>query len=249
MAVRPFSNEPVTDFRREANALLMRAAIDKVRGELGREYDLVIGGRRIRTSEKIKSTNPARPSEVVGVHQKAGIEHVDPAMQAALAAFESWKNVAIEERAGLLLRTADIIRNRKPEFNAWMVLEVGKNWDEAEADTCEAIDFLEFTPAWPCTWPRPNRLVQLPGERDALRYIALGVGAVIPPWNFPLAIMCGMTAASVVCGNTVVLKPSSDSPTIAAKFFEALQEAGLPPGVVNFCPGSGATFGNGLVEH
>ena len=249
MAVRPFSNEPPVDFSKEANELVMRAAIQKVRSELGREYDLVIGGRREKTSAKIRSLNPARPAEVVGVHQKAGIEHVEPAMQAALAAFESWKNVPVAERAGLLLRTAEIIRKRKSEFNAWMVLEVGKNWDEAEADTCEAIDFLEFYARLALHMAEAKPAVQLPGEQDALRYIALGVGAVIPPWNFPLAIMCGMTAASVVCGNTVVLKPSSDSPTIAAKFFEALEEAGLPPGVVNFCPGSGATFGNGLVEH
>jgi 1-pyrroline-5-carboxylate dehydrogenase len=252
MAVRPFSNEPVVDFRQENNAQAMRAAIQKIRGELGREYDLVIGGKRSRThqeNDKIRSVNPARPSEIVGVHQKAGIEHVEPAMQAALAAFESWKNVPVEERAGLLLRTAEILRRRKPEFNAWMVLEVGKNWDEAEADTCEAIDFLEFYARLALQLADTKPAVQLPGERDQLRYIALGVGAVIPPWNFPLAIMCGMTAASVVCGNTVVLKPSSDSPTIAAKFFEALEESGMPPGVVNFCPGSGATFGNGLVEH
>jgi 1-pyrroline-5-carboxylate dehydrogenase len=249
MAVRPFSNEPVLDFRIEANALLMRAALEKVRGELGREYDLVIGSKRSKTSDKIRSLNPARPSEVVGVHQKAGVEHVEPAMQAALAAFESWKNVPVEERSGLLLRTADIIRKRKPEFNAWMVLEVGKNWDEAEADTCEAIDFLEFYARLALHMAQAEPAVQLPGERDALRYIALGVGAVIPPWNFPLAIMAGMTVAAVVCGNTVVLKPSSDSPTVAVKFFEAMEEAGLPPGVVNFCPGAGATFGNGLVEH
>ncbi|HET6207052.1 MAG TPA: aldehyde dehydrogenase family protein, partial [Terracidiphilus sp.] len=133
----------MVDFRREENAKAMRAAIEKVRGELGREYDLVIGGKRSRTSLKIQSLNPARPAEIVGVHQKASIEHVEPAMQAALSAFESWKNVAAEERATLLFRTAEIVRKRKPEFNAWMVLEVGKNWDEAEADTCEAIDFLE----------------------------------------------------------------------------------------------------------
>jgi len=249
MAAGPFSNEPVVDFRVEASAHAMRAAIEKVRGELGREYDLVIGGQRSRTSEKIRSVNPAHPSEIVGVHQKADREHVEPAMQAALEAFESWKKVAVEERTGLLLRTAEIIRKRKPEFNAWMVLEVGKNWDEAEADTCEAIDFCEFYARLARHMADAKPAVQLPGERDLLRYIPLGVGAVISPWNFPLAIMCGMTTASIVCGNTVVLKPSSDSPTIAAKFFEALEEAGLPPGVVNFCPGSGSTFGNGLVEH
>jgi len=247
--VRPFVNESPADFGREGNAQAMRAAIEKVRSELGREYDLVIGGRRSRTSDKNRSVNPAHPSQIVGVHQKAGREHVEPAMQAALAAFESWKYVAVEERAGLLFRTAEILRKRKPEFNAWMVLEVGKNWDEAEADTCEAIDFCEFYARLALHLAEAETAVQLPGESDQLRYIPLGVGAVIPPWNFPLAIMCGMTVAAVVCGNTVVLKPSSDSPTIAAKFFEALEEAGLPPGVVNFCPGSGATFGNGLVEH
>jgi 1-pyrroline-5-carboxylate dehydrogenase len=249
MAVGPFFNEPVVDFRVEANAAAMRAAIEKVRGQLGREYDLIIDGRPGRTSEKIRSFNPARPSEVIGVHQKAGREHVQPAMEAALAAFESWKKVPVQQRADLLIRTADILRKRKPEFNAWMVLEVGKNWDEAEADTCEAIDFCEFYARLALRMDQAEPAVQLPGERDTLRYIPLGVGAVISPWNFPLAIMCGMTTAAVVSGNTVVLKPSSDSPTISAKFFEALEEAGLPPGVVNFCPGSGATFGNGLVEH
>src|SRR5579863_4753129 len=170
-------------------------------------------------------------------------------MQAALAAFESWKNVPAEERANLIFRVAEILRNRKFEFNAWLVLETGKNWDEAEADTCEAIDFCELYARTALHLAQAAPVVQLPGEQDLLRYIALGVGAVIAPWNFPLAILCGMTVAAVVCGNTVVLKPSSDSPTIAAKFFEALEQAGLPPGVVNFCPGSGATFGHGVVEH
>jgi 1-pyrroline-5-carboxylate dehydrogenase len=247
--MRPFSNEPLVNFREEANARAMRAAIAKVRGELGREYDLVIGGRRVRTEGKILSLNPARPAEIAGVHQKAGAEHVEPAMQAALQAFESWKNVPAEERAALVFRVADILRRRKFEFNAWLVLEVGKNWDEAEADTCEAIDFCDLYAHTALRLAEAQPVVQLPGEKDLLRYIALGVGAVIAPWNFPLAILCGMTVASIVCGNAVILKPSSDSPTIAAKLFEALEEAGLPPGVANFCPGSGATFGHGIVEH
>jgi 1-pyrroline-5-carboxylate dehydrogenase len=247
--MRPFANEPLVNFREEANAAAMRAAIAKVRGQLGREYDLVIGGRRIRTEEKIQSLNPARPAEIVGVHQKAGSEHVEPAIQAALRAFESWKNVTPEARAALVFRVADILRKRKFEFNAWLVLEVGKNWDEAEADTCEAIDFCELYAHTALRLAEAEPLVQLPGEKDMLRYIALGVGAVIAPWNFPLAILCGMTAASIVCGNAVILKPSSDSPTIAAKLFEALEEAGLPEGAANFCPGSGATFGHGIVEH
>jgi 1-pyrroline-5-carboxylate dehydrogenase len=248
--IAPFTNEPLANYRTDEQAAHgMREAIAKVRKELGREYDLVIGGQRIKTSEKIRSLNPAKPSEVVGIHQKAGAEHVEPAMQAALAAFETWKNASIEQRTGILFRTADILRKRKYEFNAWLVLEVGKNYDEAEADTCEAIDFLELYARQALVLDGAEPVVQLPGERGYLRYIALGVGAVISPWNFPNAIALGMTAAGVVCGNTVILKPSSDSPTIAAKFFEAMEEAGLPPGVVNFCPGAGATFGNGVVTH
>jgi len=248
-SIRTFSNEPLVDFRREENAQRMRAAINKVRSELGREYDLVIGGRRSRTTDKIRSLNPAHPAEVVGVHQKAGHEHIEPAMHAAIKAFESWKNVPAGERAALIFRVADILRRKKFEFDAWLVLEAGKNWEEAEADTCEAIDFCELYARAALQMAEAEPVVQLPGERDSLQYIALGAGAVIAPWNFPLAILCGMTVASIVCGNTVILKPSSDSPTVAAKLFEALEEAGLPEGVVNFCPGSGSTFGHGIVEH
>jgi 1-pyrroline-5-carboxylate dehydrogenase len=245
----PFRNEPATDFSQPENAERMRAALAKVRAELGREYDLVIGGKRLKTEGKIKSVNPARPSEVVGLHQKAGPEHVEPAMQAALAAFESWKHTPAGDRAGLLLRTSALLRERKFEFCAWMTFEVGKNWAEADADVAETIDFLEFYAREMLRLSAVKPPVELPGERGQLWYIPLGVGAVIPPWNFPCAIMAGMTTASVVAGNTVVLKPSSESPTIAAKFFELLEEAGMPAGVVNFCPGGGSTFGQAVVEH
>src|SRR5499427_8994154 len=245
----PFITEPFFDFSREENGRRMRAAIEKVRGQLGREYDLIIGGKRVRTTDKIRSINPAKPSEVVGIHQKAGKEHVEPAMNAALEAFETWKYTSVEERASLLFRTADLLRERKMEFMAWLVFEVSKNWAEADADISETIDFCEFYSREALRLAKAETSVQLPGEHDTLLYIPLGVGAVMPPLNFPCAIMAGMTLASIVCGNTVILKPSSDSPTIAAKFFEALEEAGLPAGVVNFCPGSGATFGNGLVAH
>jgi len=249
-AVRPaFRNEPFIDFTREDNARAMRAAIAKVRAELGREYDLVIGGKLIKTAEKIKTLNPAKPSEVVGVFQKAGPEHVEPAMKAALEAYKLWHITPVEERADLLFRASSIIKARRFEFMAWLVLEVGKNWAEADADIAETIDFLEFYAREALRLAQATTPIQLPGERDELHYIPLGVGAVIPPWNFPCAIMAGMTSAAIVCGNTVILKPSSDSPAIAAKFFEVLQEAGMPDGVVNFCPGSGATFGNAIVEH
>src|SRR6266496_4405674 len=246
---RPFVNEPLTDFTKEENARKMRAAIEKVRGQLGREYDLIIGGRRVKTTDKIKSLNPAKPSQIVGIHQKAGKEHVEPAIRAALAAFESWSQTSFEERASLLFRVGDLLRERKFEFGAWMVFEVSKNWAEADADVAETIDFCEYYSREALRLAKTELPVQMTGEHDTLLYIPLGVGAVIPPWNFPCAIMAGMTLASIVSGNTVILKPSSDSPTIAAKFVELLEEAGMPEGVVNFCPGAGASFGDAVVAH
>jgi len=245
----PFVNEPLTDFSKEENARKMRAAIEKVRGQLGHEYDLIIGGKRIKTLDKIKSLNPAKPSQVVGLHQKAGKEHVEPAMQAALSAFEHWSRTSLEERASLLFHAAGLLRERKFEMCAWLVFEVSKNWAEADADIAETIDFCEYYSREALRLAKVKPDVQMPGEHDSLLYIPLGVGAVIPPWNFPCAIMAGMTMASVVSGNTVILKPSSDSPTIAAKFIELVEEAGIPDGVVNFCPGAGASFGNEVVAH
>jgi 1-pyrroline-5-carboxylate dehydrogenase len=244
-----FQNEPSVDFSNPENARRMKAAIAKVRNELGREYDLVIGGRHLKTAEKTQSLNPAKPSEIVGIHQAAGASEVGPAMQAALKAFETWKFSSIEERTSLLFRVSVLLRERKFELMAWMIFEVGKNWAEADGDIAELIDFCDFYALEALRLSQAAPPVQLPGERDHLRYIPLGVGVVIPPWNFPGAIMGGMTLASVVSGNTAILKPSSDSPTIAAKFFEILEEAGLPDGVVNFCPGHGNSFGNAIVEH
>src|SRR5437660_4405694 len=246
---RPFVNEPLTDFTKEENARKMRAAIEKVSEQLGREYDLIIGGRRVKTTDKIKSLNPAKPSQLVGIHQKAGKEHVEPAMRAALAAFETWSQTSFEERASLLFRVGDLLRERKFEFGAWMVFEVSKNWAEADADVAETIDFCEYYRREALRLARTELPVQMAGERDTLLYIPPGVGAGIPAWNFPCAIMAGMTLASIVSGNTGPLKPSSDSPTIAAKFVELLEEAGMPEGVVNFCPGAGASFGDAVVAH
>ena len=204
-----FRNEPFTNFKTPENHRSMQAALEAVAGQLGREYDLVIGGERIRTEGKIRSINPARPAQVVGVHQKAGAEHAEQAMQAALAAFETWSRTSVEERVSLLLGAAEIIRRRKFECCAWLTYEVGKNWAEADADVGETIDFLEFYSREALRLAAATTPIQLPGERDQLLYIPLGVGAVIPPWNFPFAIMAGMTVASIVTGNTVILKPSS----------------------------------------
>jgi 1-pyrroline-5-carboxylate dehydrogenase len=244
-----FANEPFTDFNMPDHQRAMRAALERVGSELGRESSLVIGGERIRAGDKIRSLNPARPSQVVGVHQKAGSEQAEMAVSAAFRAFQFWSRASVDQRVSLLLNAASLIRERKFEFMAWLTYEVGKNWAEADADVGETIDFLEFYAREALRLASMKPPIQYPGERNELLYLPLGVGAVIPPWNFPFAIMAGMTAASIVTGNTVILKPSSDSPTIAARFVEVLEEAGMPEGVVNFCPGSGASFGNAIVEH
>ncbi len=216
-------NEPFVDFKAPENVRKMHAALDLVSSQLGAEYDLIIGGHRLKTAEKIRSTNPARPAQLVGLHQKADAGHAEQAMVAALSAFEFWSRTSTEERVSLLLGAAEIIRKRKFELCAWLTFEVGKNWAEADADVGEAIDFLEFYAREAQRLSAAVTPIQFLGEHDELLYIPLGVGAVIPPWNFPFAIMAGMTAASIISGNTVVLKPSSDAPTMAAKFMEVLE--------------------------
>ena len=244
-----FRNEPFTDFSKEENAAAMRAALEKVKGQLGRQYPLVIGGERIETGAFIDSINPANRTQVVGKFHKATKELANKAVESAHEAFQTWRYVPAQERIDLLFRVTAMLRERKHEFSAWMVHEVAKTWPEADGDTAEAIDFLEFYAREMLRYASDQPLIKLQGEDNQLEYIPLGVGAVIPPWNFPLAIMAGMTAASIVTGNTVVLKPSSDAPTIAYKFFELLEEAGMPAGVVNFMTGSGAEVGDVVVDH
>ncbi len=244
-----FRNEPFTDFSKEENAQAMRDALAKVKGDLGREYPLVIGGERIMTDAKLDSINPANRTQVVGRFQKATKELANQAVEAASTAFQTWKFVGANERAKYLFDIAGIMRERKHELSAWMIHEVAKSWAEADGDTAEAIDFCEFYGREMLRYAGKQPLVEIKGEENRLEYIPLGVGAVIPPWNFPLAIMAGMTSAAFVTGNTVVLKPSSDAPTIAFKFFEILEEVGLPSGVVNFMTGSGAEVGDVVVDH
>jgi len=244
-----FRNEPLTDFSKEENAQAMRAAIEKVREQLGREYPLVIGGERIATGSMLDSYNPANRTQLVGRFNKATKELANRAVEEAAKAFQTWKRVPAADRAALLFRVAEVLRERKHEFSAWMIHEVAKTWAEADGDTAEAIDFCEFYGREMLRYADDHPLVNIPGEANKMVYVPLGVGAIIPPWNFPLAIMAGMTVASIVTGNTVVLKPSSDAPTIAFKFFEILEAAGLPPGVVNFMTGSGAEVGDVVVDH
>src|ERR1044071_2239723 len=245
--IPPFQNEPLTDFSNERNAAALREAIANVEAEFGRDYPIIIGGKRHTTGDLLISPNPSNYDEAVGSVHKATVELADKAIEEATAAFREWRNVAPEVRARYLLKAAALLKKRKAEFSALMVLEVGKSWVEADADVAEAIDFAEFYAREMIRYSREQPLTPSPGEQNELYYIPLGVGVVIPPWNFPLAIMAGMTLAAVVTGNTVVLKPSSDSPIIAARLIEIVKEAGLPKGVVNFVPGSGAKVGDYMV--
>jgi 1-pyrroline-5-carboxylate dehydrogenase len=244
-----FRNEPILDFSKPENRAAMEAALKKVGGELGREYPLTIGGEKIFTQEKIRSTNPSHPDQVVGVFQKATVEMANQAADAAFRAFDRWKRVPAEERVACLYRAADILRKRRFELDALLCYEIGKTWPEADADVAELIDFAEYYGREMLRLAGPQPLVPVRGEKNYLAYIPLGVGIVIPPWNFAAAIMGGMTLASIVTGNTVVLKPSSDSPTISAVFVDILYEAGVPRDVVNFFTGPGGTAGEALVTH
>jgi 1-pyrroline-5-carboxylate dehydrogenase len=244
-----FKNEPLTDFSTPENKAAMELALAKVLGESGREHPLVIGGERITGLKTFDSINPAHADQVLAKFQKGTREHVDRALDAGWAAFESWKRQPVDARAGLLLKAAKLLRERKHEFSATMVLEVAKSWPEADADTAEAIDFLEFYAREAYRYGGEQPITKIESEDNQLVYIPLGVGAVIPPWNFPLAIMAGMTTAAVVAGNCVILKPSSDAPWIAYRFFELLEEAGMPAGVVNFLSGSGGEMGDPLIQH
>lgn len=238
-----YKNEPFVDFSDAANAAEFEAALEKVRGELGREHPIIINGEKITLQSKFQSFNPAKKDEVIGVFSEGDSDTslVDKAIDAATEAFKTWKFVSPAERAEYVFKIADIMRQRKHELSALMVLEVAKTWAEADGDTAEAIDFAEFYGREMLKWSQEQPITKIAGEDNSFEYIPLGVGAIIPPWNFPLAIMAGMTMAAVVAGNTVVVKPSSDSPAIAAKFMEIVEEVGLPKGVVNFITGSAAT--------
>lgn len=245
----PFQNEPYADFSNPATQAAASAALQKVQATLGQEHDLLIAGERIRTSSKLQSTNPANPGQVIGVFSKADADLARKAIESAHAYFPLWSQVPAEHRASILFRAAGLIRERKMEFNALLVLEAGKTWPEAEPETCEAIDFLEYYGRLMLKLAKPDPLVQLPGEKGELVYLPLGVGVVIPPWNFPFAILAGMACAALVAGNTVVIKPSSETPAIAARFVELMLQAGCPPQAISLCTGSGSVVGDILVQH
>jgi 1-pyrroline-5-carboxylate dehydrogenase len=247
--ITPFKNETVKSFVDPADRAAMEKALADVRRRFGEHYPLVIDGRKIETEKKIRSLNPANPSQVVGLTSSASKEQANDAIEAAARAFESWKRLTLPERAEYLFKAAALLRDRRFTYDALLVFEVGKSWIEADGDISEAIDFLEFYAREALRYAEPQPIVPIEGEHNEVVYIPLGVGAIIPPWNFAGAIMIGMTAAAIVTGNTVVLKPSSDSAIIAAWFVDLLHEIGLPPGVVNFVPGSGSEIGDLIVSH
>ena len=247
--IQPYKHEPFTDFSVEDNRQSYLQALKTVEGYLGQEYPLVIGGEKITTEEKIISYNPANKQEVIGRVSKANQELAEKAMQAAVEAFKTWKKTKPEVRADVLFKAAAIIRRRKHEFSSLMTKEAGKPWKEADADTAEGIDFLEYYGRQMLSLKDGVPVQSRANEFNRYDYIPLGVGIIISPWNFPFAIMAGTTVAAIVSGNTVLLKPASTTPIIAAKFVEVMEEAGLPKGVLNFVPGSGAEVGDYLVDH
>ncbi|WP_141604365.1 L-glutamate gamma-semialdehyde dehydrogenase [Terrilactibacillus laevilacticus] len=245
----PYAHEPLTDFSTDNNQNAFLEGLEKVKKELGRHYPLIIGGERITTEDKIVSINPANKEEIIGYVSKANQQLAEQAMQIADVTFKTWRKVKASVRADILFRAAAIVRRRKHEFSALLVLEAGKSWVEADADTAEAIDFMEYYGRQMLQLKDGAQVKSRPNEYNRYDYIPLGIGIVIPPWNFPFAIMAGTTVAALVTGNTVLLKPASTTPIIAAKFVEVLEEAGLPKGVLNYVPGSGGEIGDYLVDH
>ena len=251
MAIYDYRTEPLTNFTDPLNQKAYQEGLMKVRTYLGKKYPLIINGERVFTERLIKSLNPSNHKELVGEISQAGIKEAEKAMESALKAFETWKKVDAKVRADVLFKSANIMKRRRHELSALMTLEAGKPWAEADADTAEAIDFLEYYGRQMLKIERIDDVVlsRRDMERNEYRYIPLGVGAVITPWNFPLAILTGMTSAAIVSGNTVLLKPASTTQVIAYKFIEILEEAGMPNGVVNFIPGKGSEIGDFIVKH
>ncbi len=247
--MKTFKTEKYNDFTKPAIRKKMEKALALVESQFGREYSIIIGGQRLKLDKKFHSYNPSKKGEIVGTFQKADEATAEKAMQVAFETFKSWRYTPAKVRANYLFKMANIMRRRRFELNAWMVLEEGKNWYEADADVAEAIDFCDYYGHEALRYDKGPKLYKYPGEINKQVYIPLGVGVVIPPWNFPLAILCGMTTAAFVSGNTLILKPSSDSPGIAAKFMEIVEEAKVPVGVVNFMTGPGRIGGDYLVRH
>jgi 1-pyrroline-5-carboxylate dehydrogenase len=249
MKVKPFTNEPIFDYTKTTINTKQHLAIKSTRKKLGKTYEIKIGGKKIKSKTKFASYNPSNKNEVIARFYKGTEDLVDKAVEAAAKTFETWKYAPAEKKAGILFKAAAIMREKRFDINSYLVLEAGKNFTEADADTAEAIDFLEYYGREILKYSGKQPITPLKGENNELVYIPLGVGAIIPPWNFPFAILAGMATAAIVSGNTVVLKPSSDTPMMGEIFYQIMDKAGLPSGVLNLLPGSGKEVGDKLVSH
>ena len=244
-----FVNEPPADFAQKEVRRNMQSALQEVREQFGKHYPLVINGNAVTTDAELASVNPTRPNEIVGYGASGNSVNVMEAVAAAQEAFGRWSQTSVDERARLIDRVAARLRQRRYELAAWEVFEVGKTWAEADADVVEAIDFCEFYAEEARRLGRGRLTQDVPGEVSIESHIPRGVGAIIAPWNFPLAILCGMTVAGLATGNTVIIKPAEQSTVVGSLFMEALAEAGLPAGVANLVTGTGEAVGSYLVTH
>lgn len=249
MSLPPFKNEPFLDFRSSEEKERMSHEVAAVRSRLGRHYPLRIGADEVSTGNTFLSRDPSEPDSVVGEVEMAGPAECDRAVKEARRAFASWSRVSPEGRAALLLRAGDILRQRRREMLAWLAFEVGKNFDQADGEIAEAIDHFEWNARQLLTWSNGREIPAITTEMNAYRYLPLGVGVVISPWNFPSTLPLGMCVAAIAAGCTVVLKPAEEASVIAHQLFEVFAEAGLPSGVVNLVPGTGAEAGDALVTH
>ncbi|HEX5701477.1 MAG TPA: aldehyde dehydrogenase family protein, partial [Rubrobacter sp.] len=248
MGLIPYKNEVYLDWSEEKNVEAMRAALREVGSRLNRSYPAIIGGKRVETEGEIVSVNPADPSQIVGRTASATEREADLALDTATKAFETWNRTAPEARARILLRASAIMKRRKFELLAWEAYEGGKPWFEADAQVAEAIDFLEYYAREMLRLKDGVEIYSVPGEESRYTYQPMGVGVIIAPWNFPTAILTGMSSAAIVAGNTVIMKPSEFTSVIGAVVAEIFEEAGLPEGVLNFLPGYGSEVGDYLVE-
>ena len=244
-----FANETLTDFTDPANVAAYRAALDGVAGQLGADYPLTIGSHQTETGAWIESHNPGRTDQLVGRSAKGGPADIDRALAAAWEAFATWSAEPMDTRVALVRRLADVMRARRFELAAWMTFEAGKNFAEADADVAEAIDFCEYYADQAPLLAGEQETYPRPDESNTSILVPLGAGAVISPWNFPLAIFTGMAVGPAVVGNTLVLKPSPDTPIVAQEFMTCAREAGFPPGVFNLVTGADADIGDHLVDH
>jgi RHH-type proline utilization regulon transcriptional repressor/proline dehydrogenase/delta 1-pyrroline-5-carboxylate dehydrogenase len=244
-----YENASLVNFVYKENQEQMRVALRKMRAQLGKKYPLIINAEKIWTGKTIASINPSSPEEIVGHVTEAGIPEAERAVEAARVAFEKWSRTPFEERARLLERAAAIMQRRRYELSALEVFEVGKPWAEADGDIREAMDFCLFYAQQMRLIGHPRLTQHVPGEESYQHYWPRGVALVIAPWNFPMAILCGMTSAALATGNTVIIKPAEQGAVVAAMLMEIFEEAGVPPGVLSFLPGKGSVIGAHLVDH